>query len=231
MIKREMGTWGREKLLLKLYSRLGAEAQWPGMSPCSLVPTSGFPVSVYGKKETKAATQYSVPMCTDGAHLLCVYLNIKENKSSEWQLGEWFVRNCLIYPNKMWTNSFILVKLSLDLRWCSWKQDWPHDSVAALVNILLPNIPCVLLSSSEASIKFWGTDLPFIYSCNQQEDTKIWSINGIMGISRNSLYLLPCSSTGWGTHFSPTEQCWGHCGYSGFTKQGDMRCSLCSSCM
>lgn len=31
---------------------------------------------------------HSVPMCIDGAHLLCVYLNIRENKSSEWQLGE-----------------------------------------------------------------------------------------------------------------------------------------------
>lgn len=30
----------------------------------------------------------SVPMCVDGAYLLCLYLNIKENKSSKWQLGE-----------------------------------------------------------------------------------------------------------------------------------------------
>lgn len=176
-------------------------------------------------------------MCIDGAHLLCVYLNIKENKSSEWQLGEWFFRSCLIYPNKMWTNSFIWVRLSLDLWWCSWKQDWPHDSVAALVSILLSNITCVLLSSSEASIKFWvykGTMLPFIYSCNQQEDTKIWPINGIMDISESSLYLLPCSSTGQGTHFSCAGQCWGHCGCSGFTRvflTADIRCSSCSSCV
>lgn len=30
----------------------------------------------------------SVPMSVDGAYLLCIYLNTKENKSSECQLGE-----------------------------------------------------------------------------------------------------------------------------------------------
>lgn len=86
------------------------------------------------------------------------------------------------------------------------------------MSIQLPNITCVLPSSSEASKKFWGTTLPFIYSCNQQEYTKICPINGIMGISQCSLYLLPCSSTGRGTHFSHAGQCWGHCGCSGFTR-------------
>lgn len=184
------------------------------------------------KPSQLAATQHSVPMCIDGAHLLWVYLNIKENKSSEWKLGEWFVRSCLIYPNKMWTNSFIQVKLSLDLQWCSWKQGWPHDSVAASVNSLLSNISCVLLNSSEASIKFLGTTLPFIYSCNQQEDSKkmthCWN-NGHQ--QKFSVFALLQFHWARGS-FQPRWAVLGHCGYSGFTRvflTECVRCSLCSS--
>lgn len=114
---------------------------------------------------------------------------------------------------------FIWVELSLDLQWCNWKQDQPHwlyssiSKYSAVQVILLVfyyvHLRCPLNSGVQT--------LPFIYSCSQQEDIRIWSVNGKMDISKSFQYLLLCSPTEWETYFSHAGQSRGQCGCSGFT--------------
>lgn len=96
------------------------------------------------------------------------------------------------------------------------------------MNILLPNISCVLLSSSEASIKFWSTTLPFIYSCNQQEDSKkmthYWN-NGHQQRLKFSVFASLQFHWVRGS-FQPRWAVLGHCGCSGFTRVFLTECEM-----
>lgn len=90
--KGEMEAQGREgkgKTASKIIQQISTDIMTWHVS-LQLGPHQWLPcLSVWQEELSQLSTALpSVPMCVDGAYLLCLYLNIKENKSSKWQLGE-----------------------------------------------------------------------------------------------------------------------------------------------
>lgn len=129
----------------------------------------------------------------------------------------------------------IWVELSLDVQWCNWRQFLKAYNRIRPVVILNSSI-CRYSAFQIILLVFYyihlrsplssgQQTLPLIYSCSQQEDIRIWPVNGEMNISKDFQRNI-CSSIVGSSGVSGAVLRW-----LGFLQHEDMSCSLCLMCV